>query len=245
MMKYFFELYESLPRQGPGDNKSTKKAFQILKNIPSTPKILDIGCGRGMQTIELAKLSNGIVTALDNHQPFLDMISKDAKKEGLENRIICKNQSMLEMTFNEESFDIIWSEGALYFFGFEKGLDKLYSLLKKEGCLVFTEAVLFKEDIPDEVWDLWKDEYPDVGNIDKNLNLIKDNNFKLIDHFTLPKSSWFTYFYDPMKKEIKMLKEKYKDNIEALEIFNVSEHEIGMYDKYSDYFGYEFFIMKK
>ena len=134
MMKYFFELYESLPRQGPGDNKSTEKAFQLLKNIPSTPKILDIGCGRGMQTIELAKLSNGIVTALDNHQPFLDLISEDAKKEGIENRIICKNQSMFEMTFNEESFDIIWSEGALYFFGFKKGLDKLYSLLKKEGC---------------------------------------------------------------------------------------------------------------
>ncbi len=245
MMKYFFELYESLPRQGPGDNKSTEKAFQLLKNIPSTPKILDIGCGRGMQTIELAKLSNGIVTALDNHQPFLDLTSEDAKKEGVENRIICKNQSMFEMTFNEESFDIIWSEGALYFFGFEKGLDKLYFLLKKEGCLVFTEAVLFKEDIPDEVWDLWKDEYPDVGNVDKNLNLIKDNNFKLIDHFTLPKSSWFTHFYAPMKKEIKRLKEKYKDNTEALEIFNVSEHEIGMYDKYSDYFGYEFFIMKK
>jgi len=83
MMKYFFELYESLPRQGPGNNKSTEKAFQLLKNIPSTPKILDIGCGRGMQTIELAKLSNGIVTALDNHQPFLDLISEDAKKEGI------------------------------------------------------------------------------------------------------------------------------------------------------------------
>jgi ubiquinone/menaquinone biosynthesis C-methylase UbiE len=245
MMEYFFELFESLPRQGPGNNKLTEKAFQYLKNIPSAPKILDIGCGRGMQTIALAKLSNGTVTALDNHQPFLDMLTRDAKKEGVEHRIICTNQSMLKMNFDEMSFDIIWSEGALYHLGFEKGLDKLYNLLKKDGYLVFSEAVLFKEDLPDEVWDFWKDEYPDIGNIDKNLDLINENNFQIIAHFTLPKTSWFIHFYNPMKKEIKRLKEKYIGNTEALEFFNVSEHEIFVYDKYSDYFGYEFFIMKK
>jgi len=128
MMEYFFELFESLPRQGPGDNKSTERAFRLLEKIPSTPKILDIGCGRGMQTIKLAKLSNGIVTALDNHQPFLDMLTRNVKKEGLEHKIICSNQSMLEMDFNEASFDIIWSEGALYFLGFER-VKKRFSYL--------------------------------------------------------------------------------------------------------------------
>ena len=244
-MKYFYELYESIPRQGPGDNKSTVRAFYLLNNLPPEPKILDIGCGRGMQTIKLAQISNGSIIALDNHQPFLDMLYEDAKNEGVSNKIICKNESMLEMDFKNESFDIIWSEGALYAFGFDKGLKSIYPILKKGGYLVFTEAVLFKENLPKEAWDFWKDEYPVVGSIEKNLRLIKESNYNLIENFSLPKTSWFTYFYTPMIKEIKRLKEKYKENKEALDTLNFCDIEIKVYDKYSDYFGYEFFIMKK
>lgn len=244
-MKYFFELYESLPRQGPGDNESTRKAYSFLENIPLKPSILDIGCGSGMQTMELARISNGEIIALDNHQEFLDKIIEKAKSEDLGDNISCVNESMTDMDLKPESFDIIWSEGALYFFGFDKGLDQIHTLLKKDGYLVFTEAVLFKENLPDEVHDIWKDEYPDVGNIEKNLKLIKKHHFRIINHFTLPKKSWFTHFYDPMKVEIKRLKEKYKDNSSALEIFDISEQEIDIYNRNSDCFGYEFFIAQK
>ncbi len=41
-MEYFYELYTGLPRGGPGDNESTRKAFSYLKNLSSEPLILDI-----------------------------------------------------------------------------------------------------------------------------------------------------------------------------------------------------------
>ena len=91
-MEYFYELFSSLPRGGPGDNKSTRKAFSYLKNLPDEPLILDIGCGPGMQTLELAKISNGKIIALDNYQPFLDILKQNVKKAGFNNRIITKNQ---------------------------------------------------------------------------------------------------------------------------------------------------------
>lgn len=56
-MEYFYELYTGLPRGGSGDNISTRKAYSMLKNIPAEPLILDIGCGPGMQTLELARIS--------------------------------------------------------------------------------------------------------------------------------------------------------------------------------------------
>ena len=130
-MEYFYELYAGLPRGGPGDNKSTRKAFSHLKNLPSEPLILDIGCGPGMQTLELAKISKGIIIALDNYQPFLDRLMQNAVVEGFEKKIILKNQSMLEMDFRDNSFDVIWSEGALYQMRFQNGLKKCYELLKK------------------------------------------------------------------------------------------------------------------
>ena len=78
--KNFWEVHSNLPREGPGDNESTKKAYLMLKDLPENPRILDIGCGPGMQTIELAKLSGGQIVAVDNHQPFLEQLKITLKK---------------------------------------------------------------------------------------------------------------------------------------------------------------------
>ena len=59
----------------------------MLKDLPKNPGILDIGCAPDMQIIELAKLSDGQIDALDNHQPFLDQLDLKIKKEGLTKKI--------------------------------------------------------------------------------------------------------------------------------------------------------------
>ena len=73
-MAYLYELYEALPRCGPGDTEATRRAFTAIFHTSEVPDILDIGCGTGDQTIELAKLSMGNILALDNHRPFLDQL---------------------------------------------------------------------------------------------------------------------------------------------------------------------------
>jgi len=243
-MEYFYELFRSLPRGGPGDNQSTRKAFHYLKNLPSEPLILDIGCGPGIQTLELTKLSNGSIIALDTYQPFLDMLMRNAIKEGVEKRIILKNQSMLDMDFNKNSFDVIWSEGALFFMGFQNGLKKCHQLLKKNGSLAVTEAVFLQPSIPKPLQQFWDVRYPDIKDVKSNIALIQNEGFELLAHFTLPKSSWIDTYYSPMEKRIDELKKKYHVNTIALQVFTECEKEIKIYRTYSDYFGYEFFIMQ-
>jgi len=131
-MEYFYELFEALPRGGPGDNKSTRRAFNTIPKHPEQPLILDIGCGPGVQSIELARLSKGRIIALDNHQTFLDKLIETAKRDALLDHIVPKNRSMLDMNFEENTFDIIWSEGALYFMGFRNGLRRCHQLLKND-----------------------------------------------------------------------------------------------------------------
>jgi len=244
-MEYFYELFRGLPRAGPGDNDSTRKAYSYLNELPVKPLILDIGCGPGMQTIELAKLSHGTIIALDNYQPFLDKLIINAKKEGVQHQIIPKLKSMEEMEYEEETFNIIWSEGALYFLGFLHGLQVCFQLLKPKGYLAVTEAVYLKPDPPKQVLEFWEPEYPDIRNIQDTIELINATDFKLLSHFTLPDSSWITDFYIPMEKRIKTLKQKYKGNTTALQVFESAEKEIDVFNTYSEYFGYEFFIMKK
>ena len=93
-MQYFYELFCGLPRGGPGDNKSTRKAFGYLKNLPTEPLILDIGCGHGIQTLELAKISKGKIIAIDNYQPFLDILKKKAKEARDWLREMCLGKSI-------------------------------------------------------------------------------------------------------------------------------------------------------
>ena len=244
-MDYFYELFEALPRCGPGDNKSTRHAFDFIPKLSNQPLILDIGCGPGVQTIELAKLSKGKIIAIDNHQAFLDKLMKKVRDEGLEENIIPRNISMLDMDFDVDTFDIIWSEGALYIMGFQNGLRRCHQLLKNNGYLAVTELVYLSPSPPDPLVQFFEEEYPDIKDIKGNIKVIQDEGFDLISNFTLPKSSWLDNYYLPIEKELVLLNEKYRDNKIALDIFDHMENEIKFYTEYSDFYGYEFFIMQK
>ncbi|MDM7925074.1 MAG: class I SAM-dependent methyltransferase [bacterium] len=241
----FFELYENLPRQGPGDNASTRKAYRMMRGLPDRPRVLDIGCGNGMQTLELGRISGGDVLALDNHQPFLDRLNRDARSAGLERSIRTVNRSMKAMRFEDGSFDIVWSEGALYQMGFLKGLKRCRRLLKPGGWLAVTEAVLFRTRLPAEVRRFWREEYPDITTVGENIRKIRAAGFTPVAHFRLPVRAWITPFYGPMEKRIRGLARKYRDDARALALLETWRKEIDIYRRHSDCFGYEFFIMRR
>ena len=244
-MEYFYELYEALPRCGPGANEFTRRAFNAIHKRPKQPFMLDIGCGPGVQTLELAKISNGKIIALDNHQAFLDQLMKTARVEGLSERIIPQNISMLEMDFDENTFDIIWSEGALYFMGFQNGLKRCHQLLKNDGFLAVTEVVYLLTNRPETVTNFFDNEYPDIKDVKGNIELIQHEGFNLISNFTLSESAWLDSYYVPMEGELSRLNEKYRGNKIAFDVFESLRNEINIYRKYSKYYGYEFFVMQK
>jgi len=65
-----------------------------------------------------------------------------------------------------------------------------------------------------------------------------------VGFFVLPSESWWANYYTPILVKLPSLKEKYKNNKEKLQHMAYEELEIGMFRKYSDYYGYVFYIMQ-
>ena len=243
-MDYFMELYGSLPRAGPGDNASTRKAYGMIQDIPPEPRILDIGCGPGVQTLELARLSGGVVVALDLMPQMINRVKEAAAEHGMADKIETIQIDMNKMDFANESFDLIWSEGAIYLMGFKNGLEKVKRFLKPGGCVAVTEAVWLKPDPPEDVVKFWE-AYPDIGSIDEKRKVIADLGYQEVGHFVIPDTSWTEPYYEPLEKKAKELEPTWEEVPAAMEVIQEARQEIEMFRKYHEFYGYCFFIMKK
>ena len=209
------------------------------------PSILDIGCGPGGPTMELARLSAGKVTGVDTHQPYLDRLQGKIDEAGFSERVKAVKRSMFSLNFPEESFDIIWAEGSIYIIGFERGLREWKRFIKPSGFLVVHEMAWLQPDPPREIAAYWEKLYPAITTAEENIKKISGCGYDLLGHFPLPEDAWWIEYYGPLEKRIQQLRRKYKDDEKILAVLDNEQKEIAMYKKYSRWYGSVFFIMQK
>jgi SAM-dependent methyltransferase len=244
-MDVLYELFDpDLPRQGPGSDATTRRAWTLLGAVPPAPTILDIGCGSGMQTLELARLSAGRIIAIDTYQPYLDALQQRAAREHLSAHILPRNCSMEAMDFAPNTFDLIWSEAAIYILGFDQGLAACRPLLKPNGFLVFSELTWLIPDPAPDLIHFWSQEGADIRTIDHNLQRIHLAGYRCLHHFTLPNHAWWDDFYRPLEQKIPPLLHTYRHDPERLAIINNQQREIDLYRTYPDHYGYVFYLMQ-
>lgn len=246
-MENIFKLHRDMPRQGPGDNNSTRKALHLINLTEKPLAVLDIGCGPGMQTVEVAKNINSKITALDFNKKYLDELSKLAQIEGVSEKIQLFEGSMFELEkyFEKESFDIIWSEGAIYIMGFKKGLEYVRPLLKSKGYLAVSEITWLEDNPPQEVKKFWDMNYPQMGTIKSNIDIAIESGYEVVDSFPLPEKSWWDNYYNHLKKRCDLLKKEEPNNLGLMELIQETEKEMKLFKKYSTSYNYVFYVMKK
>jgi ubiquinone/menaquinone biosynthesis C-methylase UbiE len=242
--KVFFEVHSGLPRENPGDDETTKKAYLMLRDLPEQPHILDLGCGSGAQTVALAKLSRGRIIALDINQPFLEDLKRKAAEADVSNRIQVVNGDLCALDYADNSFDVIWSEGAIFVIGFEKGLREWKRLLTSKGYLVASEISWFKREAPEEIQKFFAEVYPQMKTVEENLTISREAGYRVVGWFAVPESSWWKNYYGPIEAKLPALKAKYQDKPQALNILAYEELEIEMFRKYSAHYGSVFYILQ-
>jgi ubiquinone/menaquinone biosynthesis C-methylase UbiE len=204
-------------------SKYTRKAFETLPFIEH-PSILDIGCGSGIPTLELAKLSNGEIIGLDVDQELLDNLNSKIAASGLSDRVRTVNCSIFDIDFPDESFDIIWSEGSIFVIGFERGLKEWRRLIKEKGFLIV---------------------HDETTNRNKKIKTISDCGYTLIDCFILSKEVWWAEYYCHLENRIRDLKEKYNYDSTAQGVLKKEQDEIDAFKKEPEYYGSIFYIMQR
>jgi SAM-dependent methyltransferase len=242
----FFEVYESLPRQGPGNRACAARALALCRDLPQSPAILDLGCGVGGQTLQLAELvASGSIVAIDSHAPSIERLQAAIAERGLVQRVSTIVGDMACPQQPRGSFDLIWSEGALYNIGLRNALRVCHDLLRPGGCLAFTDAVWRKEDPPPAVKASFDLDYPTMGWLDDDVAAIEGCGFDLVGHFTLPDEAWWDDFYTPMETRIAELRGKYSGDVEASAILDQLAEEPRMHRRHSDFYAYEYFVARR
>ncbi len=242
---FMYEFFGALPRQGPGDRESTRKAFTMVEGLPQRPEILDLGCGTGKQTLDLALLTPGRITAVDNYEPFLEWLRENAPKNDLSAEIRPVLGDMARLDFPPASFDLIWCEAAAYIIGFRKALKDWRPLLREGGGLAVSELVWFRKDPPREASEFWREEYPAMRYFEDHFEAIKETGYDLSGYFRLPDRSWWTDFYGPMEEKISRERKDQPIDSDRRRFFDSLEAELDIRKKYREYYGYMFFVMRK
>jgi SAM-dependent methyltransferase len=244
-MVILHELFDpSLPRLGPGDDDCTRRALAELKLSPPR-RVLDLGCGNGAPTLVLARELAGPILAVDNHEPYLAELRRRAVAAGVGDKIETRCRDMRELGPDAGPFDLIWSEGALFVMGFRNALAACRQLLAPGGKMAVTELCWLAPEPPDECRRFFGEHYPDLATVDEDLAAMRACGYEITGHFPLPESAWSENYYPPIEARLPAFRERHAGDGDHLAFADSVQAEIDLYRRYSRYYGYEFFLMRR
>jgi cyclopropane fatty-acyl-phospholipid synthase-like methyltransferase len=195
-------------------NKYTIEAFSSIPPI-NKPLILDMGCGTGVSTLALTKISNGKIYAVDSDNSCLLWLEEKVKALNCADRIKVIHASVFDENLFDEKFDIILAEGLLNVIGFETGLPVLIKHLKDIGYLIIHDE--FKSDREKRA-------------------LFKKHNLEPLNAFVLNENVWWEDYYRCLEKSISKKDER---------LFEKEHNEVIEFKKNPEIFRSRYYVLKK
>ncbi|WP_110207609.1 SAM-dependent methyltransferase [Nocardioides daejeonensis] len=239
LAEVFWRAHAGLPREAPGSETTTELLLRLAGDLPEHPRVLDVGCGTGPATLVLAGVTAGRVTAVDLHEPFLEVLTTRAEATGLADRVTTLVAPMEALPFAPGSFDLIWAEGSAYVMGFDAALAAWRPLLAPGAVLVLTEAEWLTPDPAPGARDFWEPGYPAMRTTAGNVEAAQRAGWTVMATYVLPETDWEAY-YGPLAARIEALR---ADGVSDELLDQVGE-EIEVRARYGADYGYTGYVLK-
>ena len=188
-------------------------------SIVDNPKILDVGCGSGTPTLFILEKFGGQITAIDSDPRSINVLRERVRKLNLLKQVNLSTQSLFDFKGDDSKFDLIIAEGILNVVGFQKGFLKLVQLVAEKGFIVI---------------------HDDFKDHTRKLEIIKDNDCKILDSFVLYEQKWWNDYN-------KCLAEQTSNNSdeEFLQLFESDLLEIDAFRTNPSAFCYIYYIVRR
>jgi len=245
-LNLLIDLHKRQKRQGPGGEAETSRAMALANLQKSVPlRIADIGCGTGASALQLARSLNAEITAVDFLPQFIEVLKANVEAEGLSEKIKPLICSMEQLPFAEEEYDVLWSEGAIYNMGFEKGVNEWSRFLKPGGILVVSEITWLTTQRPPELQQYWEAQYPEIATASQKIKTLEESGYSPKGYFVLQENCWLENYYIPLQDSFSDFSLRQKNDKRAVSIVEAEKEEIALYRKYKSYFSYGVYVAQK
>ncbi len=164
---------------------------------------------------------------------------------GLQDKIRTVQGTMEKLPFAQEELDLIWSEGAIYIMGFERGIQEWKQYLKRGGYLVVSEINWLTNSRPKELEEFWNSQYAEMQTSSQKIQILENNGYKPVGYFVVSEQSWIENYYKPMEGRYLSFLEKHKNSEMAKRIVEEHQQEFQQYQDYKDFYSYGFYIAQK
>jgi SAM-dependent methyltransferase len=237
-------LFHDLDKLGPGDDAETERLLGVLPE-GAYRQVVDAGCGRGRQTLVLARALDTVVDAVDLHQPFLDDLERLASARGLADRVRTHCMDMASLGERFRDLDLIWSEGAAYAIGFATAMRQWAPVLRGGGCLVVSDCCWLGPQPPDPVRTFWEKAYPTMASLERNIGFARAAGLELLESSVLPDEAWTRGYYDRLEPRARELLESAGEDAAVRALAEGTLEEIAAHNAAGGSVGYVFFVLRR
>lgn len=120
-------------------NRSRDDYANTLKSLIKGKRVLDYGCGHGISTILIGEVCASVV-GIDISDSGIARATEEAARRGAQN-VEFHAMDAEQMSFDNDSFDVVCGMGILHHLHLEKSLQELARVLKPNGVGVFVEPM--------------------------------------------------------------------------------------------------------
>ena len=143
---------EFLSKRGAGDvwdrntiagkERWARRVDMLTEHITPSMRVLEVGCGIGYLTRELAK-TQAEITAIDISSDLIRLASSEVNASN----VVFEIENAYRTNFSENEFDTIIGSSVLHHLEVDKALNEFYRILKKGGTIFFTEPNMLNPQI--------------------------------------------------------------------------------------------------